>query len=199
MPWAVSPGELDEIELAATEANSSLHETNRQQTETRDALGEAQRNRSAIKSEQDRAQETLGPGDHRPQDAGSGRYAPAACCKPTEVDIEAAATGATTKGHGRMRRVTDAILRIGVEAAEDERAIHELGESGLLPPARDVESLVDWLRRRKVTSWSGWKYIEENVSTQERREELVERAAARRSGSLVWSGNSRARSRKTTK
>ena len=77
--------------------------------------------------------------------------------------MEAAATGATTKATDELRRVTDAILRIGVEAAEDERAIHELGESGLLPPTQDVESLLDWLRRRKVACWSGWKYIEENV------------------------------------
>ncbi len=88
--------------------------------------------------------------------------------------MEAAATGATTKATDELRRVTDAILRIGVEAAEDERAIHELGESGLLPPTQDVETLLDWLRRRKVACWSGWKYIEENVAQQDRRA-LVQR------------------------
>ena len=175
--------ELQEIELALTEASSSLEETNRQQTETRTALGDAERNHSTIKSDQDRAQEALDRANavRRALEADANLLR---LLQTDQVDMEAAATGATIKATDELRRVTDAILRIGVEAAEDERAIHELGESGLLPPARDVESLLDWLRQRKVACWSGWKYIEENVPQQDRRA-LIQRLPHVAAGVLV--------------
>jgi chromosome segregation ATPase len=180
-------GELQEIERGVTEASNSLEETNRQHAETRAALGQAQRDCSTIKNEQDRAQETW----DRAIAVRTALEADATILRllqTDEVDMDAAATGATIKATDELRRVTDAILRIGVEAAEDERAIHELGESGLLPLARDVESLLDWLRQRKVACWSGWKYIEENVSTHDRRA-LVQRLPHVVAGVLVASSD----------
>ncbi|MGD0899391.1 MAG: hypothetical protein ABR915_16255 [Thermoguttaceae bacterium] len=105
-----------------------------------------------------------------------------------QKEIWRAAIGAATKATDELRRVTDAILRIAVEAAEDERAIHELGESGLLPPARDVETLLDWLRQRNVTCWSGWEYIEKNISPNDRRE-LIQRLPHVAAGVLVASSD----------
>ena len=129
------------------------------------------------------ARRNLGPSERGSQGAGSGRHL-LRLLQTDQVDMEAAATGAAIKATDELRRVTDAILRIGVEAAEDERAIHELGESGLLPPARDVESLLDWLRQRKVTCWSGWEYIERNVPLQDRRA-LIQRLPHIAAGVLV--------------
>jgi hypothetical protein len=166
-------GELREIELAATEAGNSLEGIGHQHRETRAALVDAQSERSKIGSELDRAREAR----DRAVAVRMGLEADATLLRLLQtdrVDVEAAATGATSKATDELRRVTDAILKIGVEAAEDERAIRELGESGLLPPTRDVELLLDWLRRRQVACWSGWKYIEENVPPQDRRA-LVQR------------------------
>ena len=176
-------GELQEIELAAMEADNSLEEIGRQHRETRAALVDAQSERSKTGSERDRAQEAW----NRAVAVRSALEADAVLLRLLQtdrVDMEAAATGATSKATDELRRVTDAILKIGIEAAEDERAIRELGDSGLLPPARDVESLLDWLRRRQVACWSGWKYIEENVSPQDRRA-LVQRLPHIASGIIV--------------
>lgn len=93
----------------------------------------------------------------------------------SEVDVEAAAARAMHAAGEELRRVTDMILRIRIEAAEDERAIDWLqGDGELLPPSRDAEVALQWLRESGISAWSGWEYIERNVSAQNRRD-LIER------------------------
>ncbi|HUQ68722.1 MAG TPA: hypothetical protein VM165_04320 [Planctomycetaceae bacterium] len=88
------------------------------------------------------------------------------------VDVEVACTAAMTKASDELRRVIDEILRIRVEAAEDERAIHALEETNLLPPSQEVEAQVAWLREQKIRCWSGWEYISTNVEAK-RQKDLV--------------------------
>ena len=175
--------ELREIDLAATEAEKSLEEANRQHKEIRVAREQAEHERSSIEKEQDRAQaiwdRALADRKALEADATLLRL-----LQTDQVDVEAAATGATAKATEELRRVTEAILRIRVEAAEDERAIHELSESGLLPPTQDVKSLLDWLHLRNVTGWSGWAYIERNIPLKERRA-LIERLPQIAAGVIV--------------
>lgn len=88
----------------------------------------------------------------------------------SEVDVEAAAVRAVGAAAEELRRITDTILRIRIEAAEDDRAIDWLqGDGELLPPSPDVETVLDWLRKSGITAWSGWEYIEQNVVPDERR------------------------------
>lgn len=88
----------------------------------------------------------------------------------SEVDIEAAAARAISTAGDELRRITDTILRIRIEAAEEERAIDWLqGDGELLPPSRDIEATLVWLRNSGITAWSGWEYIERNVPSHERR------------------------------
>jgi hypothetical protein len=88
----------------------------------------------------------------------------------SEVDAEAAAARAIGTTGEELRRITETILRIKIEAAEDERAIEWLqGDGELLPPSPDVETTLDWLRKSGITAWSGWTYIEQNVVSDERR------------------------------
>lgn len=160
--------ELDEIVVASTEANTSLEGTTRQQAEIRSAREQAERALSEIRTEQEVARHVWDVALARRR----GLEADATLLRllhAEQVDVETAATAAAAKATEELRRTTDAILRIGVEAAEDERAIHELNELGLLPPTQDVESLVDWLRQRNVPAWSGWEYIERNVPLKDRR------------------------------
>ncbi|HEY8376001.1 MAG TPA: hypothetical protein VIK91_05905, partial [Nannocystis sp.] len=54
------------------------------------------------------------------------------------------------------------ILALGVDAAEDERALAALNNDGFLPPSRDVEEAVRLLRERKVAAHAGLRYLAEN-------------------------------------
>jgi DNA repair exonuclease SbcCD ATPase subunit len=87
------------------------------------------------------------------------------------IDLSSAGVRAVTMAGEELRRITDTILRIRLEAAEDQRALHWLeGDAELLPPSQDVEALLNWLRARQVTCWSGWEYIERNVAQAKKRE-----------------------------
>jgi hypothetical protein len=175
--------EVQEIDLLTTETKKSLEETDRQQAETRAARKRAEQDLAAITTDQKFAQHVWDVAIAK-RKALEADGALLRLLQTEHIDVEAAATGATAKATEELRRVTDAILRIGVEAAEDERAIHELDESGLLPPTQDVESLLDWLRQRKVAAWSGWEYIEQNVPLKDRRG-LVERLPHLAAGIVV--------------
>ena len=92
-----------------------------------------------------------------------------------EVDVESATARAVDTATEELRRITDTILRIQIEAAEDKRAMDWLkGDGELLPPSRDAEATLIWLRNHSITAWSGWEYIERNKLPDERRA-LVER------------------------
>jgi hypothetical protein len=86
------------------------------------------------------------------------------------VDVDVACTAALAKASDELKRVIDEILRIRVEAAEDERAIHALEETNLLPPSQEVEAQIAWLRERKIRCWSGWEYISTNVDTKQQKD-----------------------------
>src|SRR5437667_3242939 len=80
-----------------------------------------------------------------------------------KIDVQSAAARAVEVANEELRRTTETILRIRVEAAEDIRAIHWLeGDAALLPPSKDVDRLIQWLRNQRIVCWSGWEYIERN-------------------------------------
>ncbi|MBL9100179.1 MAG: hypothetical protein JNL82_04420 [Myxococcales bacterium] len=76
------------------------------------------------------------------------------------------------------------ILELGVDAAEDERALAALRSDGFLPPTRDVEEVVRSLRERKVAAHAGLRYLAENHSSAESREHIA-RDPARHAGVVV--------------
>ncbi len=160
--------QLATIEISLNLAGESLRVTQTQLAETKTERGQAEFDRVAIEREQDRAQESWGRATSQrislEADATLLRL-----LQTDHVDVEVAATSATTQASDELRRVTDGILRIGVEAAEDERAIHGLTESELLPPSQDVQTLLDWLRKQNVTCWSGFEYFQSNITLRERR------------------------------
>jgi chromosome segregation ATPase len=102
-----------------------------------------------------------------------------------KIDLQAAAARAVDTASAELRRVAESILRIRLEAAEELRALHWLeGDAELLPPSKDVESLLAWFKSRKVTCWSGWEYIAGNVPEQEKRA-VVERVPYLAAGIVV--------------
>ena len=148
--------------------DQSLRETQEQLAETKALRTQAEHDRTLIDREQDRAQDSW----DRAVSQRTSLEADATLLRLLQsdrVDVDVAATSATTQASEELRRVTDAILRIGVEAAEDERAIHGLTESELLPPSQDVQSLLDWLRKQNVNCWSGWEYFQSNITLKDRR------------------------------
>jgi len=101
------------------------------------------------------------------------------------IDLQAAAARAVDTASAELRRVAETILRIRVDAAEELRALHWLeGDAELLPPSRDVELLLSWLRAQKATCWSGWEYIARNVPEHERRT-VVERVPYLAAGVVI--------------
>jgi chromosome segregation ATPase len=160
--------ELAAQDMAIASTEQALYRAHEQLAEVSATRAQAELDRTAIEKEQERAQDgwdhAMARRESLEADATLLRL-----LQTDHVDVEAAATSAATQASDELRRVTDAILRIGVEAAEDERAIHGLNESELLPPTQDVQSLLDWLRQRNVNCWSGWEYFQINVTLKERR------------------------------
>ena len=93
----------------------------------------------------------------------------------TAVNLCAALSPAIKKADEDKRKSLEAILALRIEAVEDERAIVHLEESGILPPSRDVEVLLDCLSSHRIHCWSGWSYIENNVPKEKRREVIGRR------------------------
>jgi len=168
--------QLSHWETAAADAQQQLGEVGL----ARDA---ASRDQVEVEKEQDRALVNWNRalGDRRKLEADAHLLR---LLQTDAVDVEAAATAATSQASEELRRLADTILRIGVEAAEDERAIHALTETDLFPPTQDVQSLLDWVRGQGVTCWSGWEYLQKNVTLKSRRE-LVERLPQVVSGVIV--------------
>jgi hypothetical protein len=102
-----------------------------------------------------------------------------------KVDVQAAIARAVDTASEELRRITDTILRVRLEAAEELRAMHWLeGDGALLPPSKDVEALLGWLRAGRISCWSGWEYIERNVQEKDRRQ-LVQRLPYVATGVIV--------------
>lgn len=160
--------EVEANAVGLAEREQYLLNCEQQLTAIANQRAQGELDRTAIEKEQERAQE----GWDRALSRRAALEADATLLRllqTDQVDVEAAATAAATQASDELRRATDAILRIGVEAAEDERAIHGLSEKELLPPSQDVQSLLDWLRQQSVICWSGWEYLTSNVTLAERR------------------------------
>jgi hypothetical protein len=158
-----------------TESEQSISEVAKKQGEARQRQGQvrplretAERDRSTVDSELAVLKEVTKQADTRraalERDAALLRL-----LQTDRVDVDVACTGAMAKASDELRRVVEEILRIRVEAAEDERAVHSLEETNLLPPSQDVQSHVDWLRAQGIRCWSGWEYISCNVEAKGRR------------------------------
>tara|TARA_R110002049_G_scaffold4601_5_gene32469 strand:- start:654423 stop:658901 length:4479 start_codon:yes stop_codon:yes gene_type:complete len=91
-----------------------------------------------------------------------------------QVDLLAAIQPAIKTATAETKRLRDEIIRIRLSAVEDERAIAWLrGDGDLLPPTRDVEAVLNWLRSTGVVAWSGWQYLSQQNKAERR--QLVER------------------------
>lgn len=103
------------------------------------------------------------------------------------VDLDAAASRAVETATEELRRITETILRIRIESAEDQRALDWLrGEGELLPPSGDVQTILEWLINNDIRAWSGWEYIEANRTPNERRS-TIERVPFVATGVVVAS------------
>lgn len=164
---------LEEMDQQVQEWTATAAEVERQLSQGAIDREEALRQRSEAEAEQKRAIDAW----NRAQNSRQSLEADVTLLRLLQcdrVDVEAAATSAASQASDELRRVADAILRIGVEAAEDERAIHGLQETELLPPTQDVQSLLEFIRAQSIACWSGWEYLQKNVTVKDRRS-VVER------------------------
>jgi hypothetical protein len=87
-------------------------------------------------------------------------------CRQLEVesvDLERMTEAAFLQLQEFMRRVLDQVVRLKIERAEDERAVMNIEEKGLLPAGRDTEQVIEFLREKLAAVWSGWGYAEVNA------------------------------------
>jgi chromosome segregation ATPase len=176
---------LEEVAQQVPQWTATAEDVERQLSQLAIDREAALREKGEVEAEQKRAQDTW----NRAQNERQSLEVDVTLLRLLQcerVDVEAAATSAASQASDELRRVADAILRIGVEAAEDERAIHGLQETELLPPTQDVQSLLELLRAQNIACWSGWEYLQKNVTVKERRK-VVERVPQIVAGIIVAS------------
>lgn len=140
-------------DIEARRNEQEICRTRREEVKTR--LAEVRQERKQLEAALEKAQQRRRSLEH---DAAILRLLEA-----PEVDLDAALSPAIKRAEEEKRKLLDAILTLRIEDAEDERAIVHLEESGILPPSRDVELLLDLLSSQHIQCWSGWSYIEKNV------------------------------------
>lgn len=157
-------GELGQIALAQDQAQSLIVANKKAKTEL---LLQRSRTELAVR-ERGKELERLNSAWEAARTRRSNLEASATLLRLLQTDaveLSSAGVRAVTMAGEELRRITDTVLRIRLEAAEDQRALHWLeGDAELLPPSQDVEALLNWLRARQVTCWPGWEYIERNVA-----------------------------------
>jgi hypothetical protein len=77
----------------------------------------------------------------------------------TTVNADVSATKAISKADEERPKVHQAMLELEVESVEDRRSLFSLDDHQLLPPGRDVNTLMQFLKRSKITCYSGWQYF----------------------------------------
>ncbi|MBP2365551.1 hypothetical protein [Pseudonocardia parietis] len=175
---AVTAGHLkagsgpDDVESEAVAAEQAA-------TATAAALADADTAATRIRDER-RAAETRRTGA---QEAAAGARAAAATAETTRAAAEAQSEElagesrpAELLGVGTIRPVADAELIVdtlttAIRGAErertallgdqrrDERALHALGDGGLLPDPPEIESVLEVLEKAGITAWSGRRYL----------------------------------------
>jgi DNA repair exonuclease SbcCD ATPase subunit len=68
------------------------------------------------------------------------------------------------------RAIEQQVLDLWSGLLEQGQTIEYLELHGLLPPSQDVRLVLDLLERNGITAWSGWKYISENLSSEQIRD-----------------------------
>lgn len=86
------------------------------------------------------------------------------CLELEAINLERLPDESVQQLRGIAREALAEIVRIAMDRADDDRATTSLAESGLLPPARDVERVLIHLKSHLPVAWSGWSYLEANVS-----------------------------------
>jgi len=92
---------------------------------------------------------------------------------PRLADVEEAesvdpwADGLLARVRSRAEALHRHLLKLRVDAAEDERALTAVEQRGLLPPSRDAEEALDGLRERGIPCFSALEYLASNASEEE--------------------------------
>src|SRR5579859_1588797 len=76
-----------------------------------------------------------------------------------EVDAERLDQSAVDQLRHTERAIEDRIVQVKFTLAEHEAITGYLREHHLLPPLRDVERTLAFLRANQLTAWSGWEYL----------------------------------------
>lgn len=77
------------------------------------------------------------------------------------------ANGLEARVRSRAEALHRHLLQLKLDAAEDERALEAVEQTGLLPPSRDTETVVERLRGHGIPAFSGLQYLAGNASEDE--------------------------------
>lgn len=80
-----------------------------------------------------------------------------------DVDVLAEGSDLMTQLAEQITRADRRRVELGVEGAEDDRAVAALASAGLLPPVLDVVHALDVLEAEQIAATSGWAYLADSV------------------------------------
>ncbi len=80
-----------------------------------------------------------------------------------DVDVLGEGTDLMTQLAEQIIRADKRRVELGVEGAEDNRAVAALDATGLLPPVLDVVRALDELDAEQIAATSGWAYLADSV------------------------------------
>lgn len=143
--FAQANAEIAQVELDSAAANARANELGQEAAEMKTTLAGARQTREEL-SEQ------------VAEVAGEARLA--ALLGAEEVEPVSMAANLTSALRAAMSRVERELIDLGVEGAEDLRAIAALdAEEGLLPPSLDLARALDALAVEKIVAVPGWHYL----------------------------------------
>ena len=102
------------------------------------------------------------------------------------AEVDRVCPEAISLAKSQRRLALEAILDLRLGRADDERALEFLKDYGRMPPTHDVLAVLDVLRHHGIACWSGWEYLEANVSREQRR--LVVRRRPHLAGGVIVAG-----------
>lgn len=87
----------------------------------------------------------------------------------SELDVDQLTSRTIELLEEKQHAWEEQLARLRITAAEQDTIIQYLSDYGFLPPLQAVAHVQEYLKKERITVWSGWRYLAESVSETERR------------------------------
>lgn len=160
--------EEESIQSSVVRTQEELHRTGEQRRLTSANLARVSGELSAAESELRHKRERIGSANGERLRLEGDRNLLRVFEVPS-LDVERLPVDAVVQIDNAIRTAGNLVVQRKMDIASNERAITWLEKEGLLPPSPDVERILEKLKPRISTVWSGWKAIESLIPAREGR------------------------------